>query len=350
MQVVNIPTMKGMIAHLAVRKHRPLFFWGPSGVGKSEAVQQSCEEHGGTLVDIRLSQYESVDMRGIPDVQERTTVWNAPATLPFKGNAKFELGGTDKPIYLFLDEINSAEPSTAAVCYQLINDRRIGEHELMDNVVMIAAGNREQDKGVTNRFPAPLANRGTHAELVPDVDAWIAWAATAKTATGRPVPAGLLGFLKFRDGLLHTFDPNKPTKVFATPRTWMFAADDMSDPALSDDIRIAAMSGSVGEGPAVELQGFMEIMTSLVPIDQIIANPLGVPVDDRLDLQWAMASHIAGNLDKTNADPLQQYLERLPPEMVVLAWTLAINRDEDITDTNAFLYGYAPKYRAVFQA
>jgi hypothetical protein len=341
MQVINTTTMKSMISHLGVRKHRPLVFWGPSGIGKSEAVAQCAQEHGAILVDIRLSQYESIDLRGIPDIQHGTTVWNLPATLPFKGNPKFNEDGP--PIILFLDEINSAEPSTAAVAYQLVNDRRVGEHELMNNVTMIAAGNREQDRGVVNRFPAPLANRFTHAELIADIKPWSVWAAKAG------VSPTVIGFLNFRSELLHTFDPDKPAKVFATPRTWKFVADDFADPLLPADVKGAAISGSVGEGPGVELMGFAEIMASIVPIEQIIANPTKVPVEERLDLQWAMATHVAGHMDKSNADPLHKFLERLEPEMCVLAWTLAINRDEEITDTNAFLFGYAPNYRSLFQ-
>lgn len=341
MQIVTIPTMKSMITHLGVKKHRPLAFWGPSGIGKSEAVQQSAEEHDGVLVDVRLSQYESVDLRGIPDIQTGTTVWNAPATLPFKGNAKFNEDG--QPIFLFLDEINSAEPSTAAVAYQLTNDRRVGEHELMNNVVIIAAGNREQDRGVVNRFPAPLANRFTHAELTPEIKAWSEWAGKKK------IPASLIGFLNFRSELLHTFDPSKPQKVFATPRTWNFVAEDLVDPDMPEDVRIASMAGSVGEGPAVELGGFLKIMDQIQPIEEIIADPEGANVSDELDMQWAMATHVAGHMAKDNADPLQKFLARLEPEMVVMAWTLAINRDESITDSDAFLYSYAPQYRGLFQ-
>lgn len=341
MQVISIPTMKSMIANLGVKKRRPLAFWGASGIGKSEGIAQSCAEHAGVLCDIRVSQYESVDFRGIPDVQLGSTVWNMPATLPFKGNPKFNEDGP--PIYLFLDEINSGEPSTLAVCYQLVNDRRIGEHELMDNVVIICAGNRAQDRGVTNRFPAPLANRMTHAELAPDIKSWSKWAQEA----GKPME--LIGFLNFRDSLLHTFDPAKPTMAFATPRTWNFVGEDMLDTNLTDDVRAAAMSGSVGEGPAVELLGFIEIMKSIVPIEKIIADPLGVPCEQRMDIQWAMATHIAGNMNKTNVAPLQQFLDRLEPEMVVMAWTLAIGNDEDIVDTDTFLTNYAPRYRSLFQ-
>jgi hypothetical protein len=343
MQIINIPTMKGMISHLGIAKQRPLFFHGPSGIGKSEGVQQSCEEHEGIMCDIRVSQYESIDFRGIPDVKGNETVWNMPATLPFKGNGKFALVSEDKPIYLFLDELNQGDPSVMSVCYQLINDRRIGEHQLMDNVVMIAAGNRAADKGTTNRFPAPLANRMTHAELTADIKSWSKWAA------GAGVSPTLIGFLNFRDGLLTTFDPAKPTTVFATPRTWSFVSEDFEDDSLPADVKIAALAGSVGEGPATELQGFIKIMASLQPIEQIIANPTKVPVSSELDVQWAMATHVAGHMTEETVEPLSKFLNRLEAEMVVMAWTIGINKNKDLTDTNAFLYDYAPKYRGLFQ-
>lgn len=343
MQVVNMSTFKGLIQHVAVKKRRVLYAWGASGIGKSDGVKQSAADNGAILLDFRVSQYESIDFRGIPDVQDRTTVWNMPATLPFKGNPNFDEDGP--PVYAFFDEVNQGDPSVMSVLYQLFNDRRIGEFELMNNVIIICAGNRDQDRGVTNKFPDPLANRGTHCELVADVKSWTAWA--AKQPHISPV---LLGFLNFRSELLHTHDPNKPVKAFATPRSWEFAAADFADPDMPADVKGAAISGSVGEGPATELMGFAKIMDSIRPIEEIIANPTGVPIGDELDLQWAMATHVAGNMDKTNADALHQFLCRLEPEMVVLAWTLAIQRNEDITDSNAFLYGYAPQFRGLFQS
>lgn len=345
MQQISIPTMKAMIKHVGIAKRRPLYFHGPSGIGKSEGIFQSCIENDGTMLDIRVSQYESIDFRGIPDVQAGTTVWNMPATMPFKGNPKFALADLTKPIFLFLDEVNQGDPSVLSVLYQLINDRRIGEHELMDNVVIICAGNRDTDRGVTNKFPAPLSNRMTHAELVPDVKAWSAW---ASKQWPNPKGATLIGFMNFRNELLHTFEPNKPVAVFATPRTWSFAYEDFADDTLPADVKQASIAGSVGEGPATELGAFVEIMNSIKPIEEIIADPEGVPIESGLDIQWAMATHVAGNMDKDNADQLHKFLVRLEPEMVVMAWTMAVQRDEDITDTNAFLFGYAPKFRGLF--
>jgi hypothetical protein len=341
MQVINIPTMKQMIHHIGVRKRRPLWFRGRSGIGKTEAIHEACAEIEGVMCDIRVSQYESVDFRGIPDIQNGTTVWNLPATLPFKGNPKFDEDGAI--IFLFLDEADQGEPSTAAVCYQLVNERRVGEHILMDNVVIIAASNLQSDRGVHNRVPAPLNNRFTHAELICDVKVWSAWAAK------HGVSPTVIGFLNFRSELLHTFDPDKPAIVFATPRQWFNAADDFADEKMPEDVRIAGMSGSVGEGPAVELAAFAEIMHNLPPIEAIIKDPMGVVIDDtRLDMQWAMATHVAGNMTKDTAAPLHLFLTRLEPEMVVMAWTMAIQADDSVTDSDAFLTQYAPTYKSIF--
>ena len=110
MQVVNISTMKSMIMHIGLRHREPLWFRGASGIGKTEAIHSLVAENGWVLCDFRASQWESVDFRGIPDVQQGLTVWNMPSELPFKGNPKFDEGGPT--IVLFADEADHGEPST----------------------------------------------------------------------------------------------------------------------------------------------------------------------------------------------------------------------------------------------
>jgi MoxR-like ATPase len=50
----------------AFKKQRPLFLWGPPGIGKSELVADITEELGGAMIDLRLGQMEPTDIRGIP--------------------------------------------------------------------------------------------------------------------------------------------------------------------------------------------------------------------------------------------------------------------------------------------
>ena len=99
--------------------HTPVMLWGPPGVGKSDMVRQTSERHSVPVIDIRLSQMEPSDLRGIPFRNGEFVEWAAPALLP---DARRH---GDQGI-LFLDEITSAPPSVSAAAYQLILDRRLG--------------------------------------------------------------------------------------------------------------------------------------------------------------------------------------------------------------------------------
>jgi hypothetical protein len=338
MHTLSIKDAKQLIEHVAVEQREPVMIWGQPGVGKSEMMAQIANDHNAPLVDIRLSQYDSVDLRGLPDRQDGMTVWYPPSTLPFKTNPNFSDEGL---IFLFLDEINSAQLSVAAVAYQLVNDKRLGEHELRDNVVIVAAGNREGDKGVTNRMPTPLANRFTHIEIGVDVDAWCEW------AQGAGLPAVAIAFYQFRKPLLSTFDPSKPDKAFSTPRTaakaWRYFASDMPQ-----HVKQAAMAGAIGNGPSAEAWGFIDVWQKIIPVSQIEKDPMGVEVPVDGAMRYAMSVSVSGSMTTKNVSALNMYLNRMPPEFNILAWQLATKRDETLFTTKEFI-DFSKKYRAVFQ-
>ncbi len=133
----------------AFKKQRPLFLWGPPGIGKSELVADLTAELGGAMIDLRLGQMEPTDIRGIPfyNKDNGKMDWAEPVDLPSE-----EYAAQFPIVVLFLDEMNSSAPSVQAAAYQLILNRRIGKYVLPKNVVMVAAGNRESDKGVTYRI------------------------------------------------------------------------------------------------------------------------------------------------------------------------------------------------------
>ena len=45
-------------------KNRPVFMWGPPGLGKSDIVKQLGEEQGRRVIDVRLSLWEPTDIKG----------------------------------------------------------------------------------------------------------------------------------------------------------------------------------------------------------------------------------------------------------------------------------------------
>jgi hypothetical protein len=226
----------------AFKNKRPLFLWGPPGIGKSDIIKQLGEELDAHVIDVRLSLWEPTDIKGIPyfDSNDSTMRWAPPSELPNKEFAK-----NHKTIILFLDEMNSAAPAVQAAAYQLILNRRVGTYHLPDNVVLVAAGNRETDKGVTFRMPAPLANRFVHLEMAVNWDDYFDWAVENK------IHQDVVGFLSFSKKSLYDFDPKSSSRAFATPRSWSFVSELLTDDDVDTETLTDLVSGSVGEGLAI---------------------------------------------------------------------------------------------------
>ena len=245
----------------AFKKKRPLFIWGPPGIGKSDIVSQITNSfEKSKLIDIRLSLWDPTDIKGMPyyAANDNTMKWAPPMELPDAAMAK-----KYKTIVLFLDEMNSAAPAVQAAAYQLILNRRVGTYVLPDNVLIVAAGNRDADKGVTYRMPAPLANRFVHLELKVDFDDWFQW------ATENKIHTDVVGYLTFSKKDLYDFDPKSPSRSFATPRSWSFVSELLED---DDDENTTTdlVSGSVGEGLAVKFMAHRKMASKLPNPSEIL--------------------------------------------------------------------------------
>ena len=210
----------------AFKNKRPIFLWGPPGIGKSDIIKQLGTELDAHVIDVRLSLWEPTDIKGIPyfDSNDNTMRWAPPSELPTQ-----EMASKHKNIILFLDEMNSAAPSVQAAAYQLVLNRRVGTYHLPDNVMLVAAGNRETDKGVTFRMPAPLANRFVHLEMTVDWDDYFDWAVDNK------IHQDVVGFLTFSKKDLYDFDPKSSSRAFATPRSWSFVSELLTDDDCDND-------------------------------------------------------------------------------------------------------------------
>ena len=236
------------------QKQRPVFLWGPPGIGKSELVAEITNEMKGHMIDLRLGQMDPTDIRGIPyyNKEQNLMDWAPPIDLPTEEFAK------DFPVVvLFLDEMNSSAPAVQAAAYQLILNRRVGKYKLPDNVVMVAAGNRESDKGVVYRMSTPLANRFIHQELRVDFDSWEQWAVKNK------IHKDVIGYLAYSKQDLYDFDPKSSSRAFATPRSWSFVSEILSDEDTDKNTLLNLIAGAVGEGLAVKFMAHRKVAAQM---------------------------------------------------------------------------------------
>jgi hypothetical protein len=272
-----------------VGHHTPTMLWGPPGVGKSQVVAQVASRHGVPVIDIRLSQMEPSDLRGIPFRVDNLVEWAIPEMLP-----DAQRHGPEG--ILFLDEITSAAPTVSAAAYQLILDRRLGEYQVPPGWAIFAAGNRQGDRGVTYSMPAPLANRFSHIEFEVNLDDWVTWA----YANG--IDERLIAFLRFRPELLFDFDPAHNPVAFPSPRSWEFAHRALQKFHDTPAILSGTLQACVGPAAGIELHAFIENLDKMPDIDAIVAGS-EAPVPKEIDLQYAVAAALVGRAIRAKDTP-----------------------------------------------
>ncbi len=268
------------LASTELGHHTPVMLWGPPGVGKSQIITQVGAKHGVPVIDIRLSQMEPSDLRGIPFRSGERVEWAEPALLP-RSDTQGPRG------ILFLDEITSAPPSVSAAAYQLILDRRLGDYTVPEGWAIFAAGNRQGDRGVTYTMPSPLANRFTHFEVHTNLDDWVHW------AYNNGIDERLIAFIRFRPELLFDFDPAHNPVAFPSPRSWEFAHRALQKFGEIPTLLVDSLQACVGPAAGIELGAFVDNLERLPDIDAIAQGESTVVPKD-IDLQYAVASALVG--------------------------------------------------------
>ena len=297
---------------------QPVITWGAPGIGKSQVTQQTSALLNRRLIDVRAALLDPVDLRGIPNVRDGKTHWNAPAFLP----------SDNVPSLILLDELNRAPVMTQNALFQLVLDRKLGEYTLPDTCEIVACCNRESDGGGVVKMPQALANRFAHLTMEADLDDWCKWA----VGQGNIEPA-VIAFLRFRSDLLHQF--SRTERAFPTPRSWEFVSR-VTGQHPGNGIEHALYAGTVGDGAAVEYSAFLRLFRELPNIDAILLNPATSPVPTGPASMFAVSAALARRANVTNFGRALEYIARMPKEYGVYAVKDATRRDQTLAATPEF--------------
>ena len=305
-----------------IKIQRPVFMWGPPGIGKSDIVHQIGAEQEREVIDVRLSLWEPTDIKGIPyyNADMKSMTWAPPSELPTD---------PESTAILFLDELNSAAPATQAAAYQLILNRRVGTYVLPKGVSIVAAGNRETDKGVTYRMPAPLANRFVHIELRTDFEDWLMW------ATNNRVHEQVVGYVSFAKSDLYDFDPRSPSRAFATPRSWSFVSELLEDDDLPEGTLTDLVAGAVGEGLAVKFMAHRKVAKQMPKPEDILAGKVLKCDIKEISAMYSLTTSMcyelqeadkkkAKNWDEMSDNFFAFMMDNFPTELVVMGAKVAL--------------------------
>ena len=311
--------------------NRPVMIWGPPGIGKSEIIDEIGKDLKRNVIDLRLLLLEPTDLRGIPyfNSKENKMDWAPPVDLPDDPKA------TD---ILFLDEINAAPQSVQAAAYQLVLNRRIGTYKLPDGVSIVAAGNRESDRGVTYRMPSPLANRMLHIEMAVNFEDWQDW------ATKHEIHPDVVGYLTFAKNDLYDFDPRSSSRAFATPRSWTFVSNMLESDKLQGSQLTDIITGSVGEGLAVKFVAHRDVAGKLPNPSDILSGKVkkldtkevsamyslitSLCYELKEECETAQKKKAMGGWHKMADNFLQYMMDNFETEMVVLGARIALKNHQ----------------------
>lgn len=245
---VNYITVSSLARYIAysINAKRPACFWSRPGVGKSAIMAKVAKMLGFHMEDIRLSQIESIDLRGAPTKSYITIEMDENNNITDKDflEAKskehnngipiiewampdFLVRAREKalqgiPTVFFFDELNHGDETTQAPAYQFILDNKIGCFSLGERDRVFAACNFENEGSIANPMSLALANRMSHFYIDADPKSFLRY---ARDSNFHPM---LISAVEENPSLVYLFPEDEgmsKNKSFSTPRTLEYASD-----------------------------------------------------------------------------------------------------------------------------
>ncbi len=315
---VDFATFSQIVDHVtAVRK--PVLLRGRHGIGKSTVVYQYAEQQKMEVVERRASQMTEGDLVGLPSIEADSTRFNPPDW--FKA-------ACDRPVVLFLDEVDRATLEVRQGIFELTDSRKLNGHKLHDDTLIFAAvngGEHGAQYQVGEMDPAEL-DRWTVFDIEPSVEDWLAW------ANDSGISQEIFNFINQNRAHLEHTDDFEPNKVYPSRRSWERLDQCLSQAGLLEDASPALFnltSAFVGFEAAVAFNDFIQnydrqVSTSDILIKGDFSKLADFGINDHTAIidKFEAEETFKDELEQDQIDNLARYFIMLPSEVAMKLWTV----------------------------
>lgn len=329
---IDFKTFLSIVPHI-IEARFPILTRGRHGIGKSTLVYQLAKQMDLEVVERRASQMTEGDLLGLPKVEDNVTQWLAPEWLHTACN---------KPVILFLDEVDRATMEVRQGIFELCDSRKIAGYTLHPDTIIFAAvngGEHGAQYQVGEMDPAEL-DRYTVFDVEPTVEDWLAWAKTE-------VCEEIWNFINQNHQHLEHRDDYEPNKVYPSRRSWERLSKTLSglDKVEHSPTLYHLSTAFVGFEAAIALNDFVKNYDRQVTVEDIID-------DGKLELtkDWKINDHnaliekikaketFAEKLTDNRLQNVANYFVTLPSEVAMSLWQ-AMGNSEFATHNVSRLHG-----------
>lgn len=210
---------------------------GKHGIGKSRILEEYFSQKGEKVVTLFLGQMSDPgDLIGLPEKNEKTgkTDFMLPYWFPTD----------DKPIVLFLDELNRARPEVLQTIMDLTLNRKLAGKKLPQGSRIISAVNNGLEYQLTDLDPA-LVSRFNIYEFSPTVENWLEWAESSN------LDFRVIEFIKENPEYLDS-EESSEDNLERSPdrRSWERTSNIIKKIQILSNDHLALLSGIVGNKAA----------------------------------------------------------------------------------------------------
>tara|TARA_R100001510_G_scaffold55602_1_gene59784 strand:+ start:1959 stop:3056 length:1098 start_codon:yes stop_codon:yes gene_type:complete len=351
----SMKKVKNVIKYIIQDNDVPMLLGGV-GIGKSSIVRAiasdladgkklvkktnpSAKEFG--FLDLRLSQYDVIDLGGLPYIKDGEQKRAMLPNLPTEGEG-----------VLFLDEFAQCPQSLQKVVGQLFDPideitgvRALGTYQLPQGWKIVLGGNRASDGSGANKLLVHCSNRVELIEVEPTANDWIEW------AMENDIHADLIAYISNAPQALMDVDYKALSSAQATPRSWervskrLHRIDSGGVPEANDSGWLKNfLAITIGEEQAYELTAFLKMKDDMPNLRDIVTGK-DVPVVEQGGLCYLTSMALVetvGSSDKMDKETwfgnaLSYVKSMATPEFSIFFVRSAVKKNPELAETEVFI-------------